>query len=276
MFTKGVITVPRKNRRAGRVLMCVVGALLVAAVAGGGQARSLTNKAVETGNTKIGKVALADLTASAVEGTQAGGFTLDLKKAASCRLTVQTFKLAAISGGWRASVKVTGAAGGWAVWTVIGTNVTATNTLAKKIQTGCPASTPPPPAAKALAGHYTGTSSAGKAISFDVTADQNSATNLSAGGSVSCTDGSSWTWGISSTSLNPIDSRLNFSRSYIGALTSSDPSVTNILVNYTFTAGLTTTGTASGAFQIATVSWDQNGTHYNCTGTSASWTANRG
>jgi hypothetical protein len=79
-----------------------------------------------------------------------------------------------------------------------------------------------------------------------------------------------------SSGKNPISSTLGFSHSYTGGLTINDPAITNIKVTYTLTGTLTTTGTASGSFQISRISWDHGGTHYDCTGAAASWTAKLG
>lgn len=131
----------------------------------------------------------------------------------------------------------------------------------------------PPPAAKAKPGHYAGQDSANNSISFDVTADSANVTNLSMAGHVTCTDNSGWTWTLSSSSKNPISSSLAFSRSYSGGLTVSDTTISNLNATYTMSGTLTKSGSANGIFQISHISWDQNGTHYDCTGTPASWTA---
>ncbi len=72
---------------------------------------------------------------------------------------------------------------------------------------------------------------------------------------------------------NPINSTLGFTRTYSGGLSISDPKIANVTVSYKLTGTLTTTGTAKGSFQISHISWDQSGTHYDCTGAGASLTA---
>jgi hypothetical protein len=129
---------------------------------------------------------------------------------------------------------------------------------------------------KAKAGHYTGQTSESKSVSFDVSADSANVTNLSVAGIVTCSDRTRWTWTMSSSSNKPISAARAFTHSYTGALTLSGSSIANINVNYTLNGTLTTSGTASGTFQISHITWDQNGTHYDCTGTQATWTATLG
>ena len=129
---------------------------------------------------------------------------------------------------------------------------------------------------KAKAGHYSGQTSAAKPVSFDVSSGGGFVTKLSAAEQVSCTNNTNWSWTMISNGANPIGSARNFSHSYSGPLTLQGSSITNIQVTYTFAGGLTTTGAASGTFVISHISWDQNGTHYDCTGSQVSWTAKLG
>jgi hypothetical protein len=172
------------------------------------------------------------------------------------------------AGTWKVTVTVPGRTAGGSSWTVANGKVKPSNALAKTIASGCPAAQ-----AKAKPGHYTGQTADTKAISFDVTADSSNETNLSGAGSVTCTDSSKWTWTFTSKSADVISPTLTFSHSYSGSLTISDPSITNINGSYSFAGTLTTTGTAAGTFVISHITWDQNGTHYDCTGTSTNWTA---
>jgi hypothetical protein len=48
---------------------------------------------------------------------------------------------------------------------------------------------------------------------------------------------------------------------------------TNIRVSYAATGKLDTSGGASGTFRIKTISWDQGGNHFDCTGTASTRTA---
>jgi hypothetical protein len=181
------------------------------------------------------------------------------------------------AGAWKVTVTVPGKTGGSSLWTVASGKVKPSNALAKTIAAGCktakPPPPPPPPASKAQAGHYTGSTDQGKSVSFDVTADSSNETNLSAAGSVTCTDSSRWTWTVTSSSINAISPTLTFLHSYSGSLTISDSSFTNVNASFSFAGTLTTTGTAAGTFVISHITWDQNGTHYDCTGTQANWTA---
>jgi hypothetical protein len=192
--------------------------------------------------------------------------------------------------GWKVAIKLSGKRSGTASWQVNGGAVTPTNQLARAISAGCGSKKPPPapgptprptPTATsassgAPAGHYAGKTSQNDIMAFDVTAGGNNVTNLQAVATVSCTDSSTWTWTVTSSNLTPISGALTFSRAYTGALSSSDTSITNISVDYTLTGKLTVAGTASGNFLLSHISWDSGGKHFDCTGTSASWTAKLG
>jgi hypothetical protein len=194
-----------------------------------------------------------------------------------CQVTTPragAFSVKPVPAGWLVSVLMTGKLNGWSTWQVSGAKVTPLNKLAKTIAGGCKiVKPPPPPASKAKAGHYAGTTDQGKSVSFDVTADSSNETNLSAVGSVTCADASQWTWTVTSNSNNAISPALTFSYSYNGPLTISDTSITNLNASFSLAGTLTTTGTASGTFVITHITWDKNGTHYDCTGTSTNWTA---
>jgi hypothetical protein len=126
---------------------------------------------------------------------------------------------------------------------------------------------------RANAGHYTGQTSAGKPVSFDVATGGGSVTKLSAAEQVSCTNGTAWTWTMNATGGLPIGSTGKFTHSYSGQLPPPGSSIARITVKYTFGGTVTTAGSASGAFVISHISWDQSGTHYDCTGSQVSWTA---
>jgi len=154
-----------------------------------------------------------------------------------------------------------------------GPNARLTLTWAKPRTKG---SHPPPGGANAKPGHYTGQTSAGKPVSFDVSAGGGSVAKLSAAESVSCTNGSTWSWTMIANGANPIGSGLKFSHSYTGPLTLQGSSITNINVTYTFAGTLTTVGAGSGTFVISHIAWDDSGKHYDCTGSQVSWTAKLG
>jgi hypothetical protein len=131
----------------------------------------------------------------------------------------------------------------------------------------------PGPAGKAKPGHYAGQTNASGSIAFDVTADGTGVTNLKLAGPVDCTDTTSWNWTITSSSTTAITASRAFSRSYSGGLKISSTTISNVKVSYTLNGTLTSSGSASGSFQISSMSWDDSGKHYDCTGARTSWTA---
>jgi hypothetical protein len=132
------------------------------------------------------------------------------------------------------------------------------------------------PPGKAQPGHYAGTTNASGTIAFDVTPDGTGVTNLKVVGPVDCTDTTSWNWTISSSSTTSITASRTFARSYSGGLTISSGTISNIKVAYTLNGTLTSSGTATGKFQVSSMSWDDSGKHYTCTGALTSWTARVG
>ena len=132
------------------------------------------------------------------------------------------------------------------------------------------------PPGKATPGHYAGTTNASGSIAFDVTTGGTAVTNLTVVGPVDCTDTTSWTWTISSAGTTAITASRTFTRSYNGGLTISSSTYSNIKVAYTLSGTLTSTGSASGKFQVTSMSWDASGKHYTCTGALTSWTARIG
>jgi len=139
-----------------------------------------------------------------------------------------------------------------------------------------PRTTVTPSGGKAKPGHYTGTTNESKPLSFDVTSDVASVTNLKVAGNVDCTDTTSWSWTMSFTGKSPISPSLRFSHSYSGALTISSTTVTNVKVTYALSGALTSSGTASGNFRISHITWDASGKHYTCSGAAVTWTARLG
>jgi hypothetical protein len=132
------------------------------------------------------------------------------------------------------------------------------------------------PPGKAKAGHYAGTTNAKGSIAFDVTPDGSGVTNLKVVGPVDCTDTTSWNWTITSTSTTSITTGRTFTRSYSGGLKISSSTISNVNVSYTLSGTLTAAGSASGKFQVSSMSWDASGKHYTCTGALTSWTARIG
>jgi hypothetical protein len=192
------------------------------------------------------------------------------KNRSRCGLKATGISAVAGPHGWTVSIQVATRAGaGWAAWTITGRKLTPANPLARRITAGCAGAA----AGKAKPGHYSGQTTDSKPVSFDVSADRTNVTNLSAAGKVVCADSSQWTWALTSSSNSPISPKLSFSHSHNGPLTINDNTITNLNLTATITGILTTTGTATGSFQISHISWDQSGTHYDCTGASTSWTA---
>jgi len=138
--------------------------------------------------------------------------------------------------------------------------------------------TAPGSGGKAQPGHYSGTTNAAGTISFDVTAGSAGVANLKFVAQVDCTDTTSWNWTITSSSTNPISATRTFSRTYNGGLKISSSTISNIKVAYTLDGALTATGSASGKFELTSMSWDDSssGKHYSCTSALTSWTARVG
>src|SRR5581483_7100161 len=103
-------------------------------------------------------------------------------------------------------------------------------------------------------------------------------TNLKFVAQVDCTDTTSWNWTITSSSTNPITASRTFSRSYTGGLKISSSTISNIKVAYSLNGTLTAAGSASGKFELTSMSWDDSssGKHYTCTSALTSWTAKLG
>ncbi len=189
---------------------------------------------------------------------------------ARCGAEATAVKTTRLALGWTVDLRFSGRVTGSATWTIRGTRIAPANPLASEVVAGCPGSAGNSP----RAGHYSGQTSQGKSISFDVSADGRSVSNIAAAAIVTCSDSSSWTWGINSKGQRPVGSSLDFSRSYSGALTSTG-SATNAKTSYSLAGHLDAAGGASGTFRLSRMSWDDSGKHYDCTGKAVSWTARR-
>jgi hypothetical protein len=172
--------------------------------------------------------------------------------------------------GWTVALRFTGRVGGSATWTIRGTRVAPANPLAAKIAAGCPGSA----GSSAKPGHYSGTTSEGKPVSFNVAAYGRSVSKVTAGAFVDCVGGSKGAWTLSFSGSTALSSTLRFSRSYTGAL-STGGSTTNVKVSDSISGQLDSAGGATGTFTLSHISWDQAGKHYDCTGKAVSWTARR-
>jgi hypothetical protein len=134
---------------------------------------------------------------------------------------------------------------------------------------------PPPPPAAAQAGRYCGFNDQGRTVCLDVTPDRGAVTNFSTQSIVTCGDSSQWAWLLSFRSRVAI-TNLTFTYAYSGPLTSSDPSLANIQATYSINGTLDTVGNAKGTLALTSISWDQNGKHYDCASAPYAWSARLG
>jgi hypothetical protein len=136
---------------------------------------------------------------------------------------------------------------------------------------------PPPPD-----GHYAGTTDEGKAVSFDAgpiwtTVPRDVAgsklTNVKIANTINCTPARTLSFAVN---VDPgrwiqvaADNTFAYARS--GGLTSTTRQ--NETATYSITGKIEPAGTATGSVHISQVSFDDNGTRYNCTGAPHGWTA---
>ena len=88
-----------------------------------------------------------------------------------------------------------------------------------------------------------------------------------------CSPPSAWQWTLSLGTVAPIAADLSFTYHFAGTLNGSDPSTTNIQLDYAITGTFTPAGTVTGTTALASISWDANGTHFACTGVGFGWNA---
>jgi hypothetical protein len=69
---------------------------------------------------------------------------------------------------------------------------------------------------------------------------------------------------------------LSFSYTYTGPLTSSSATFTNIQTSYTLSGTFDQAGNAQGQIALTKISWDENGTHYDCSSAPYGWHARLG
>ena len=134
---------------------------------------------------------------------------------------------------------------------------------------------PPPPTPPFVAGQYCGTNSQSKAFCFQVSSDGSAVISLWFSSTATCTDGSTWNWTLGGAANTPISSgtgafSINYSSSVI-----APSGISNLAASYTFAGSLTTYGSGSGSAQLSHISWDENGTHYDCSGSITGWNALR-
>jgi hypothetical protein len=133
-------------------------------------------------------------------------------------------------------------------------------------------------------GHYTGTTDEGKAVSFDSAPIWTAVpreiagarlTNVVIAGTITCTPARTLSFSVN---INPgrwiqlnADNTFAYARS--GELTSTTRQ--NETATYSITGKLETSGTGRGSVQISQAAFDENGTHYTCTGAPHGWTATK-
>jgi hypothetical protein len=136
---------------------------------------------------------------------------------------------------------------------------------------------PPAPAPSAPAGHYCGLTDEGKSICFDVSAaPQAVMSDMRTESIANCGDGSSWVWTLSfSSPVSILQPGLTASYQYTGSLPDFSDA-THVQVSYDVHATFDTAGNATGTLTLNHVSWDQSGTHYDCSGVARPWHARLG
>jgi hypothetical protein len=117
---------------------------------------------------------------------------------------------------------------------------------------------------KPRAGHYAGTTSQGRAISFEVSPDLRTLTNLAFEADFTCIEGYVLT-------AVPFSGRLSIAPDYSFSLTQSD-NEDGVQVNFSFSGSLTAPGSATGRFKIdVTLPTDVGVLH--CTTNDTTWNA---
>ncbi len=140
-----------------------------------------------------------------------------------------------------------------------------------------PPPAPPPvpgPAAAALAGTYCGTTGQGRSVCVEVTAGGAAVTSFQSDVTVDCPTLYHVELRPSFYDVVPVRSDLGFSHSYTDTLAGGF-STSRLVVGYTIDGRLDTAGNVSGTITVASVSWEQNGKHVYCPGTSVGWRAKR-
>jgi hemolysin type calcium-binding protein len=142
--------------------------------------------------------------------------------------------------------------------------------------TPTPTPTPPPPAAPtAKAGHYCGFTNQGKSICFDATGT--AVSNFATTSDVDCGIGILSDVSLSFGGATQVQSDLSFSFTYNGTLqTGSGSEITNVTTNYTVSGKLDTAGNATGRLNLNRLSFDYQGTHYDCAAAGYDWQAKVG
>jgi hypothetical protein len=142
-----------------------------------------------------------------------------------------------------------------------------------------PAPPPPPPPPRppaAKAGKYCGFNDQGRTVCLDVGADGLTVTSFATQSIVTCSDGSQWAWLLSFGGRSVPIANLAFTYTYSGPLSSSGSSLANIQTTYTLSGTFDQAGNAQGTIALSKISWDQGGTHYDCSSAPYGWHARLG
>jgi Ca2+-binding RTX toxin-like protein len=136
---------------------------------------------------------------------------------------------------------------------------------------------PPPPAPLARSGHYCGFTNQGKSICFDVTPDGSSVANFDTTSDLDCGDVILEGLELSFSGSSPIQPDHTFSFAYNGPIgTSPDSPFRNMTANYVASGKVDTAGNGTGTLSVPQLSFDYEGTHYNCAAASYAWQARAG
>jgi hypothetical protein len=134
-------------------------------------------------------------------------------------------------------------------------------------------------------GQYTGTTDEGKAVTFTtgpiwITATREVAgtrlTNVTIASTVTCSPALTLSYSIAFVPTRWI--QLNYDNTFAYAASSPIRSTTrqNVTATYSITGKIDLPGSAAGSVSIWQLSFDQNGTHYDCAGKPHLWTAKVG
>jgi hypothetical protein len=140
-----------------------------------------------------------------------------------------------------------------------------------------PPPAPSPPAPLARSGHYCGFTNQGKSICFDVTPDGSSVADFVTTSDLDCGDVILKGLELSFSGSAPIQSDLTFSFTYNGPITTSpDDPLRNMTASYVASGKVDTAGNATGTLTVPKLSFDYQGTHYDCAAASYAWQARAG
>jgi hypothetical protein len=136
---------------------------------------------------------------------------------------------------------------------------------------------PPPPAPLARAGHYCGFTNQGKSICFDVTPDGSSVAGFVTTSDLDCGEVVLQGLELSFTGSSAIKPDHTFSFAYNGPIgASADSPFSNMTASYVASGTLDTAGNGTGTLTVPQLSFDYQGTHYNCAAASYGWQAREG